>query len=381
MRITGLDIFQCDTPFTFGFHSSQTNRLKADSIVIRLEFDNNISGYGESAPRPYVTGENTSVVIHIIKNIFSEILFLYEIHSVKDIELVLCALENECHKKNISGYNSALGAIDIALLDALGKSQHLSLCNFLGPIIRDTIPYSLSIPILPLQKIEELYHKMAGVPFTAIKVLMGTSESENIQRVGLIRSLLGDHVEIRIEVNGVWTIEQAISTIEKLKKYGICAVEQPVTKHDIIGLQKVRRSCGIPVIADESMCNLSDAINLIEIGACDILNIKISKCGGLLRSRNIADFAQSKNFCCQLGSHVGETPILDRAGECFAQTTPNLVYFEGRSFLLFENTENVKSAKKSTGEECFADMGLGIDISNHTLTKVCSLYPNVRPSQ
>jgi L-alanine-DL-glutamate epimerase-like enolase superfamily enzyme len=129
------------------------------------------------------------------------------------------------------------------------------------------------------------------------------------------------------------------------------------------------------------MCNLSDAINLIEMSACDILNIKISKCGGLLRSRNIADFAQSKNFCCQLGAHVGETSILSRAGECFAQTIPNLVYFEGRSFLLFENTGNVKSVKKSSGEECFADTGPGIDLSNHTLTKVCSLYSKVRPSQ
>jgi L-alanine-DL-glutamate epimerase-like enolase superfamily enzyme len=338
MKVVRINLYKYNEPLKFEFHSTQTLRTSAESIIVRLEFENGILGYGESAPRIYVTGEDCSTVPSVIRNYFSSILFSHDITTIDNVDNVLDQLENECHNNNIAHYSSALAAIDTALLDALARFQELPVTNFLGSIVRKRAPYSISIPLLPLKAIRELFfqlQKLRQVKY--VKVLVGEVENENMERVGLVRSLFGDDVDIRVENNGKWTFRQAIGNLDRLKKFNITAVEQPLAKDDIEGLRRLKKATGIPIIADESMCSLSDAKRLIERKACDILNIKISKCGGLLRSRRIAQFAESQNIPCQLGAHVGETEILRDAGRSFALTTPNLVYFEGSSFLPFED--------------------------------------------
>ncbi len=88
---------------------------------------------------------------------------------------------------------------------------------------------------------------------------MGNVENDNIERVKFIRSLIGDHIEIRVEANGKWSLKQAISTLGKLKIFNIAGVEQPLEGIDIKGLREIRHITGIPVIIDEGMCNLRDA--------------------------------------------------------------------------------------------------------------------------
>ena len=363
MKIKEIGLYQYDEPFKLGFHSPQTLRSRAESIIVRLQFENGVSGYGECAPRTYVTGESCSTVVSVIKDFFSPVLFSYDITTTADIESVLDELESECLKSNIPHYNSALGAIDLAVLDALGKYQEVPVSDFLGPVVRKNIPYSIPIPFLPDKKIRELFSHFRQFEFESVKLLVGKNESENIRRASLVRSLFGDHVEIRIEANGKWTFDQAISNMEKLRKFDIKAVEQPV--NDIRELQKFKKAVGIPVIVDESMCSLSDARNLVEREACDILNIKISKCGGLLRSKRIAAFAQAQNIPCHLGSHVGETEILSSAGKYFALTTSNLKCFEGGSFLLFEDSwRNSQIGTKRKDEDGTLKFGLGIGSAN-----------------
>jgi L-alanine-DL-glutamate epimerase-like enolase superfamily enzyme len=360
MKVTRISIYKYERPFRFKFHNTQTLRTSAESIVVRLEFNNGISGYGESTPMSYITGEDSSTVVQVLQNCFSPILLSREMDTIDHIESLLDELENECLSQNILQYNSALGAVDIALLDALGEYQQIPLTAFLGSIVREKAPYSISVPFLPLEKIEELFYHLPQIKIKYVKILVGENEIENIQRVRLVRSLFGDNVDIRVENNGMWTFPQAISNLEKIQKYNITAVEQPIVKDDIKGLQRLKKAIKIPIVVDESMCSLSDAKHLIEQEACDILNIKISKCGGLLRSKQIAKFALSHNILCQMGAHVGETEILRAAGESFALTTPNLIYFEGASFLLFKDIWR-DDQFEITKKDAISRFGLGIE--------------------
>ena len=173
-------------------------------------------------------------------------------------------------------------------------------------------------------------------------------------------------MELRIEVNGKWSFEQAVTHVRELERFGISAVEQPLPAHDIEGLRRFREQTGVRVIADESLCTLSDAKGLIDSRACDILNIKVSKCGGLLRSKAIADFALSAQVPCQLGAHVGETEILSAAGRHFAATTHLLWVDGGYSFLLFGGRDAEKSGPKK--EKPFGP-GLGLPFLNSVLAR------------
>jgi L-alanine-DL-glutamate epimerase-like enolase superfamily enzyme len=374
MRIKRITLKKYDRPFRFKFHNTQTLRTHADSVIIQLEFENGILGCGESTPMDYITGEDCTTVVQVIEQCFSPILFSSEIDSVVDIENLLNKLEEGCIRRDMLYYNSALGGIDIALLDALGKLRESPLANVLGMIVRESASYSITIPFLPPRKIAELSYQLPKSTIRYVKVLVGEVESENVQRLELVRSLFGEDVEIRLENNGKWTFSQAISNLRKLEQYNIAAVEQPIAKDNIEDLRRLKKAIRIPIVVDESMCSLSDAKDLIAREACDILNIKISKCGGLIRSRRIAQFAESQNVLCQLGAHVGETEILRQAGKAFALTTANLVYFEGCSVLLFENSWEKSLFKiESKAENDVFNFGLGIESVDQQLIEKYSL--------
>ena len=166
---------------------------------------------------------------------------------------------------------------------------------------------------------------------------MGKDENENVEKVRLIRTLMGKGVRIQVEANGIWSLKEALSNIDRLQEFDISAVEQPLPESDVSSMVELKKRIHIPIILDESISSLSEARTLIEKDAFDIINIKLSKCGGLLRSKEIADFALSRNTECQLGAHVGETAILSHAGIHFAMTVQNVSHFAGSSFLLFKS--------------------------------------------
>jgi L-Ala-D/L-Glu epimerase len=361
MKISTLRAYQATQPFEISFQSGHAFRSMSESVILRLGYDNGMFSYGESAPRSYVTGESLSSVSDLILDSFAPLLLHREIKSLKDVETILIDLEFICLQKNLKPYNSALGAVDIALLDGLGKLDGKPAAFYLGPLLHSPTAYSISVPFLPAEQIHQLYARFRHYSFTHLKVLVGQDLVWNADRVGLLRSLFGEQIDIRIEVNGKWDFEQAMANIKALKRFRISAVEQPLPAHDIEGQRRFREESGIRVVADESFCTLQDAERLIASQACDILNIKLSKCGGLLRSKAIADFAHSKNVPCQLGAHVGETKALAAAGRHFEATTHLLWVDGGYSFLLFKGGSEKGIAP---GEKWLSGPGLGLHLGN-----------------
>jgi muconate cycloisomerase len=85
----------------------------------------------------------------------------------------------------------------------------------------------------------------------------------------------------------------------------------------------------VPVVADETLCSLDDARVLIDRRGCDVFNIRISKCGGLVNAARLHDLAAAAGLRCQLGAQVGETGILSAAGRHYATRRDGLLWFEG----------------------------------------------------
>jgi muconate cycloisomerase len=371
MRISGIDIYRYLKPFEIEFHSSHTKRNNPDSLIIKIDFENGLYGLGEAVPRHYVTGEDCTTVASVIHDCFVPVLFSNEIKTRRDVIGLLEELENECGKSKVTSYNSALCAIEIALLDALGKLSSVPIGDFLGPTLRENIEYSVSVPFLSTETIMELYPMVKQFNFKHVKILLVKDESKNLERVGLIRSLLGDEVNLQVEANGSWTLREALSNIENLKDFNINAVEQPLPVGDLDSLIELRKNIDIPIVLDESICDLADAAEIMDMGAFDIINLKLSKCGGLIRSKEIADLASSHNIKCQLGSHVGETAILTNAGVHFAMTVPNVSHFAGSSFLLFQRSKREEKSQQENMNNGYAldRYGLGLETGGDRIIK------------
>lgn len=373
MRILAVDSFLYGAPFRFGYASAHLIRLNADSVILALHCEEGITGYGESAPRPYVTGETNVSVRELIRNHFTPFLVGREINNREDVEKIIGHLEQFCRKEGIAAYRSALGAVDIALFDALGKRRGIPICFLLGPALRTEIPWSLPVPLLSEEQIRRFHKEISQRTFSSLKVLVGGDEEENLQRLKLIRNLFGNEIEVRIEANGQWTREEAFSNLQEMMRFAITAVEQPVAKEDIEGMKVIREAFGISVIADESVCSPEDAEELLNRGACDVLNIKVSKVGGLLAAYRIAGIAASRGASCLLGAHVGETGILTSAALHFLIAAPALSVVEGFSSLLFDTSKGIDDLDPAERiEEILSAPGLGFDPAESTLTNPSS---------
>jgi L-Ala-D/L-Glu epimerase len=341
MKIIRITLSQFDAPFRFGYRSTHLLRQKADSVLVALYFDSGVTGYGESVPRTYVTGESPASVTGLLRGPFADLIVGRNVGSLADVEHLLEELRQLCRREGIRTFQSALGAIDIALLDALGKERGIPVYSLIGPQIRSTLPWSLPIPLLSDAEIRKFHAGITRGTFSSLKVLASRDEVQNVERLKLVRDLFGEEIEVRLEVNGNWTRDEAHSHLRQLQRFRLAAVEQPVAKGDLEGLREIRKAFGIPVIVDESLCGPEDAEVLIAKEACDILNIKISKVGGLVAAKRIAAFAASRGVTCLLGAHVGETEILTNAALHFLLVAPTLSLVEGFSSLLFDKTQGI----------------------------------------
>jgi muconate cycloisomerase len=137
-----------------------------------------------------------------------------------------------------------------------------------------------------------------------VKLKVGTDD--DLSTLRLVRDELGGDVDIRVDANSAWTPSEAIARLREMEPYGISAVEQPVAKADFAGLKQVSEAVRIPVIADESLCNEEDARRLIDLKACGIFNLRLSKCGGPGAATRISRMAEAAGIRCQVGCHVGE---------------------------------------------------------------------------
>jgi muconate cycloisomerase len=348
MIVQRIQCYHYNEAFNIPFHSPQAKRLRADSVIVYLDCGSDGCGWGESAPRSYVTGEDVQSVLTVWEQVFAPILFEQEFHSLEDIERLLLQLEEACLEQGHNAYNSALGAADLALIDVLGRSGLLEDKQIFPNNYREALRFSISVPFIASSAIEKYFPTFnARFDNPVIKILINADSENNFRRVQQLRRLAGEEAEIRLEVNGKLNRDQVVKEMERLLPFHPSAIEEPLPGHDFNGLRQLRESSGLAIIVDESLVSFDDAEKLLAAKACDIFNIKISKCGGLLRSRAIAKLAAQSGINCQVGTHVGESELLGIAGRQLARSIPNFDCYGGGSQVLLATIPEHNKGKKN----------------------------------
>jgi L-alanine-DL-glutamate epimerase-like enolase superfamily enzyme len=311
-----------------GFQSPIKHNLAthegSDNIVLGVTTDDGITGYGEGVPRAFVTGEVLSDSLFFLREVLAPAILAGDFHSP---QALLKSLGHLYQHAQAHRHPAAFCALETALLDAAGRTWDMPVADLIGPKLRTSLEYSAVIPMMSPEQMRHLFLLIKMVHMRFVKLKVGTDS--DLETLRLARDELGYDVDIRVDANSAWTPLEAIARLKEMQPYRISAVEQPVAKADFAGLKQVSEAVQIPVIADESLCNEDDARSLIDLKACRIFNIRLSKCGGLMAATRIRQMAEAAGILCQLGCHVGETSILSAAGRHFALTVPQLSYVEG----------------------------------------------------
>ena len=324
-------------PFVGDFSHSLKKGASAASVIAEVVCrGDGPRGYGEAAPRPYVTGETTQSVLSHLTHLSRRTDFPWDLEDVSQIRSFVAALPADKTR------NAAICAIETALLDALGKSQDIPIREYFPKSHRtDSIVYGAAIHLGNTETITERSRIIERLGIRQVRVKMDRDFHRNSRTIETVISILGTDCDLRIDVNGAWDDRLAFKHIPLLKANPVKVVEQPLDPASaaLPEFAAAMEANNIRLMADESACALPDVQGILADGFYDMINVRLSKCGGFHRSLAIIDFLRSHGLYFQVGCQLGESGLLSAAGRTLALLCKDALYVDGSydKFLLKEN--------------------------------------------
>ena len=304
---------------------------RVDNVLVTIETDAGISGIGEASPWPCFAENAWSIKAAIDHYLGPSIIG----ENPYDIERLLLQMDDTLHD-----YSFAKAAVEMALFDIVGKALGIPIYVLLGGKVRDKTTLSYSIANQDIQKDLDEIKWLLDQGIFVFKIKTGVlAFKPEIERVEAIRRFLPVHADMRIDFNQGLKRELAIKTCRALETFEPTFMEQPVKGSDIDMMARITAAIDTPIMADESVFSMQNAINVVKMGAADIASIKLMKPGGILRSRKVAAVFESAGVPCYAGA-MWESGIGIAASLHFMAATPNVRYgsdFYIPNFLLLDD--------------------------------------------
>ncbi len=302
--------------FRWRFSHASASRDTAENVILGLGPSDRRS-YGEACPRSYVTGETRESVVAFLEE-WADAL-AGDLGSLEALRGWM-----DANRTLIDANPAAFGALELALLDSFGREQGRNLEALLGGARRGgTFRYSavLGAGGYPGFFAQALAYRMAGL--FDVKMKLARDPKRNLAKALWLRRLFGRRLRLRVDANNLWRDPQAcIAQLAPLAPH-IWAVEEPLAPGDLEGCRALRAALGLKIILDESLCRLRQLDDLSADPEAWVLNLRVSKMGGILRALEIGEAAAARGLSVIVGAHVGETSLLTRAALAVAACLPD----------------------------------------------------------
>jgi L-Ala-D/L-Glu epimerase len=397
-HIVCLRLYPLSIPLRQTFRHAAHARRHADPVIVEIELADGTLGYGETLPRPYVSGETLDSVIEAIQDpILDELLGLRPQSFAEALERIEALPTHDELGRVIT---AARAGVELALLDAYSRHFRkpieevfgwLGLAGFGGAGSLPPLRYSGVISADEVKRLRWSVRKMRLFGLRDFKLKVGNeNDPERIRAVARVLKLegasgdagtrrLGDQETgrgrsntLRLDSNGKWDVKEAIQVLMQVEDLPIRYVEQPLGREQEADLLTLRETTGVKIVHDESLVTMGDAERLVSMGVADAFNIRISKNGGFLAAIRLAHFARKHGVRYQLGCMVGETSILSAVGRIFLQHVPGVMFAEGSygRFLLRGDivSKQVRFGYGGKGKP-ITGLGWGVDVKKELLLK------------
>ena len=290
MKLTHLALKRLDIPFKTSFKHSSAARSQTESVIAIAESDNGRTGYGEGCPRHYVTGETIETAFEFFEDHRQTLIAIAGLDHLKEWM--------RQHKLALDKNPAAWCAVELALLDLLGKEQGkpveavLSLPEIAGPFY-----YTAVLGVASFQAFKKQYETYCNMGFTDFKIKVSGNIQEDKEKISLFNADSNSSRRVRLDANNLWeNADEAIEVIRKMD-YPFFAAEEPLSAEDYDGCLKLYNALNIPVILDESFKRIEQFESIRKNPEAWIINVRISKMGGLLRSLAIMENAEKAHIC------------------------------------------------------------------------------------
>ncbi|MFQ5892862.1 MAG: mandelate racemase/muconate lactonizing enzyme family protein [Nitrospinota bacterium] len=328
MAIARITVFHARLPLWWPVDHAAARRNASENLFAVVELTDGTVGVGEGLPRPTVTGETMDMCWRALETFEVEALVAAwpSPHAIDRALEGLMAGERPAP--------SARAALEIALLDALGRATNRSAAAIAAEVLGleppggRPIAYSAVLPFARPGLLRLLCWGVRAYGFRSAKLKVGRSVDEDARRLRAVRGWLGPAVELRADANGAWSPDEALAVIEVCPRVRLAALEQPVPPGAWGALaERLPSPPPVALMADESVCTMGDLERLTASTALQGINCRIAKMGGLIPAARIGRAAAGLDLL--VGCHVGESTVLSAAGRHLAALLPEARWHEG----------------------------------------------------
>lgn len=296
MKITNITTQVKQIELKTPFKTALRETSHVEFVRVHVEDENGHVGIGEAPATKAITGEDIEIILNSIESVREHFLNLTCKEALELLHSVSILSNEEC-----SIGSSAKAALDMAFISLHVKQENRALAEHFciedfTPIKTD-VTISLNSAEVMLEDAKKAYDEGKYI----LKVKVG---NDVLHAVDVIRKIAKEllHVQILVDANQAWTLEDSLIFIKNMQDVKIELIEQPVIAADLDGLKKITEASAIPILADEAVFTLVDVKKVIESKSADMINIKLMKCGGVTKAIEILEYAREKKVTCMLGS-------------------------------------------------------------------------------
>ena len=292
MKIVDIKTKIIKAPLKKPFKTALRRVDNLEDLVVTIYTESGLVGYGEGGATAVITGDIISSMVGAIEYIKPMLIG----KTIEDFNSLLYIVAN-----SIVHNSTVKSMLEIALYDLKAQSLKLPLYRFLGGS-RTSFRTDITISLNSIDKMLKESQEAIDLGYDILKIKVGKSISEDFEIIKSIAQTFPD-ITLRVDANQAWSPKESLYLLQRLEKLNIYPelIEQPVKANDFRGMRYIRERTIIPILADESIFSPKQAIEILELEACDYINIKLAKCGGISNGLKIADIAELYGVKCMVG--------------------------------------------------------------------------------
>lgn len=324
MRIQALRLTTPRIPFKVAFRHSSAERSETSSLWVEAVSADGRVGCGESCPRPYVTGETIETARDFCAR--------HE-PAVRDSIADLPSLRGwiAAHADDIDANPAAWCALELALVDLLAQASDVPVEILLSrPPLAGRFRYTAVLGDMSGGAFAAMASQYAAMGFRDFKIKLSGDPARDGDKIAALAMLDVPAMRVRADANNLWaSAGEAMAALERLE-HPFFAIEEPIAPNRYAALADLGQALDCRIVLDESFLRIDQLEHLRGTPGRWLINVRVSKMGGLLRSLAIVDAAREAGIGVIVGAQVGETSLLTRAALTVAHAAgENLVAQEG----------------------------------------------------
>lgn len=299
--------------------SSLGAHIVGQYVLVAIQADNGLVGYGEATVTAVWSGETQVGTIAVIDNVLAPLLLDADPFDIAWMERRMA--------KAAFGNSFVRSAIEMALLDLQGKALGVPVYALLGgknPEKND-VRLKFVIGAVEPELAAQRARYMVDKGWRSIKVKVGRTNHppDDVARLQAVREAIGPDTWLSVDANGAFSVEDAVWLAKQMERFDVRLFEQPTRRGQHDQMAQVRRRCGIPIMADESIFTFDDARELLKLQAADVISVYPGKHAGLRGTQEIVRLAEAHGVACTIGSNL-EREVATAAMAHVVAATPNL---------------------------------------------------------